>query len=303
LTSKRPNPKLKNFFLTLVAGIVFFPSALLAQNAGAWIETDPVLDLSTPPAADSVFVPHWSGRITAGYFSEGGGQQGSGFFLDGTKHLTRDGSFFTVGAQGGTQQLEGSLSAWEGLTFSAGVGLDGWTPYFSFGAQKGDMNFNAMTVNVGANIPLAPQFTSQLFLMGIVTSHTGPFASLIGTGDPSAEVDELNADIGFSFVLGIDSQLSLIGGFQEDMNQTVKFQSLDHTVAQTPDLMDNLAIFKLGFDLSFWTHWVVEIAGQGGWDSMPAGSFYSDRLGQTLTLANASTPSFLGGSADLRYQF
>jgi hypothetical protein len=97
--------------------------------------------------------------------------------------------------------------------------------------------------------------------------------------------------------------VNLISGFQEDLNQTVKFQNLAHTVAQTPNLSDNLDLFKLGFALSFSSNWIVEITGQGGWDMMPTGSFYSDRLAQTITLANASTVFFTGGSADLQYQF
>jgi hypothetical protein len=282
---------------------VLFPQALLAQNAGAWIETTPSLTFPAVSTADSVFVPYWSGELEAGYFSEGGGQQGSGFFLDGTKHLTKEGSFFIFGAQGGTQQIESSFCAWEGLVFGAGVGLGGWTPFFVFSAQKGDMTFNAMTVNVGGNIPLASGFMSQLFVTGIATSHTGPFASVLGLTDPSAEVDELNADIGLNLRLKIDSMMDLIGGFQEDLNQTVKFQNLAHTVTQTPNLMDNLDILKLGFALNFSSHWTVEITGQGGWDLMPAGSFYSDRLAQTVTLTNASTVFFTGGSADLQCQF
>jgi hypothetical protein len=196
----RPNKT--KFYLMLLANILF-PQALLAQNAGSWIETDPSLTFPTASVSDSAFVPHWSGQFEAGYFSEGGGQQGSGFFLDGTKHLTREGSFFSFGVQGGTQQLEGSLSGWEGLTFGAGVGLGGWTPFFAFSVQKGDMTFNAMTVNVGGNIPLASGFMSQLFVTGIVTSHTGPFAPLLGLSDSSAEVDELNADIGFNLKLNL----------------------------------------------------------------------------------------------------
>ena len=292
----------KNIYLMLFVAILF-PRVLLAQNAGSWIETDPSLTFPTTPSGEKTFAPYWSGKLEAGYFSEGGGQQGSGFFLDGTKHLTREGSFFSFCAQGGTQQLEGSLSAWEGLAFSAGVGLGGWTSFFAFSAQKGDMTFNAMTVNVGGDIPLASSFTSQLFVMGIITSHTGPFASLLGLSDASAEVDELNADIGFDLKLKIDPMLDLFGGFQEDLNQTVKFQNLAHTVSQTPGLSDNLDIFKLGLDLNFSGRWIVETTGQGGWDLMPAGSFYSDRLAQTMTLSNASTVFFMGGSADLQYQF
>jgi hypothetical protein len=283
----------------IIAGVLF-PQALLAQNAGSWIETEPAL---TFPTAASAFIPYWSGQLEAGYFYEGGGQQGSGFFLDGTKHLTREGSFFDFGVQGGTQQMEGSLSAWGGLVFGAGVGLGGWTPFFVFSAQKGDMAFNAMTVNVGGDIPLTSGFISQLFVTGITTSHTGPFASLLGLSDPSAEVDELNADIGFNLKLKIDPMLCLIGGFQEDLNQTVKFQNLAHTVTQTPNLPDTLDIFKWGVDLNFSSCWTVEITGQSGWDMMPAGSFYSDRLAQTITLPNASTVFFTGGSADLQYQF
>jgi hypothetical protein len=165
------------------------------------------------------------------------------------------------------------------------------------------MTFNVMTVNVGGDIPLASGFTSQLFVTGITTSHTGPFASLLGLSDSSAEVDELNADIGFNLKFKIDPMLNLIGGFQEDLNQTVKFQNLSHTVALTPNLSDTLDIFKLGFDLNFSSRWTVEITGQGGWDMMPAGSFYSDRLAETITLANASTVFFTGGSADLQFQF
>ncbi|HTA76262.1 MAG TPA: hypothetical protein VK791_03815 [bacterium] len=295
-----PN-KTKLYFIFLIA--VLYPQALLAQNAGSWIETDPVLTFPAVSVADNAFVPYWSGQLETGYFSEGGGQQGSGFFLDGTKRLTREGSFFTFGVQGGTQQLENSLSAWGGLVFGAGVGLGGWTPFFVFSAQKGDMTFNAMTVNVGGNIPLASGFTSQLFVTGITASHTGPFASLLGLSDSSAEVDELNADIGFNLKLKVDSMLALISGFQEDLNQTVKFQNLSHTVSLTPNLSDNLDIFKLGFDLNFSNSWAVEITGKGGWDLMPAGSFYSDRLAQTITLSNASTVFFVGGTADLRYQF
>jgi hypothetical protein len=297
-----PN-KINIIFSILIAVIVLYPLDLSAQNAGSWIETEPLLTIQENLAEGVSFSPYWSGQFEGGYFSEGGAQQGSGFFLDGTKHLTREGSFFTVGAQGGTQQIERSLSAWEGLAFSAGVGLGGWTPYFAVNFQKGDMAFNSMAVNVGADIPLATQFTSQLFLMGIVTSHTGPFAYLLGLNDPSAEVDELNADIGLSLDLKIDPMLDLVCGFQQDMNQTVKFQNPAHTVSQTPDLMDNLDIFKLGFDLNFSSRWIVEITGQGGWDSMPAGSFYSDRLAQTVTLSGASTPFFVGGSADLRVPF
>jgi hypothetical protein len=296
----RPNKT--NLYLLFCVGILF-PQVLLAQNAGAWIETIPSLTFPAVFTADSAFVPSWSGQLKAGYFSEGGGQKGSGFFLDGTKHLTREGSFFTFGVQGGTQQIESSLCAWEGLVFGAGVGLGGWTPFFVFSAQKGDMTFNAMTVNVGGNIPLAPGFTSQLFVTGITTSHTGPFASLLGLSDPSAEVDELNADIGFNLKLKIDPMLNLIGGFQEDLNQTVKFQNLAHTGIQTPNLSDSLDILKLGIDLNFSSRWTVQITGQGGWDMMPAGSFYSDRLAQTITLANAATVFFTGGSADLKYQF
>jgi hypothetical protein len=292
----------KNLYLMLFIGILF-PQALLAQNAGSWIETEPSLTFPTASASDSAFIPYWSGQLEAGYFSEGGGQQGSGFFLDGTKHLTREGSFFNFGVQGGTQQVEGSLSGWGGLVFGAGVGLDGWTPFFVFSAQKGDMTFNAMTVNVGADIFLTSGFTSQLFVTGITTSHTGSFASLLGLSDPSAEVDELNADIGINLKLKIDSMLNIIEGFQEDLNQTVKFQNLSHTVSQTPNLSDTLDIFKLGFDLNFSSRWTVEITGQGGWDLMPTGSFYSDRLAQTITLPNASTIFFTGGSADLQYQF
>jgi hypothetical protein len=295
-----PN-KTKLYFI-LLAGFLF-PQALLAQNAGSWIETNPVLTFPAVSVTDSTFTPYWSGQLEAGYFSEGGGQQGLVFFLDGTKHLTREGSFFTFGAQGGTQQLEDSLSAWGGLVFGAGVGLGGWTPFFVFSAQKGDMTFNAMTVNVGGDIPLASGFTSQLFVTGITTSHTGPFASLLGLSDSSAEVDELNADIGFNLKFKIDPMLNLIGGFQEDLNQTVKFQNLSHTVALTPNLSDTLDIFKLGFDLNFSSRWTVEITGQGGWDMMPAGSFYSDRLAETITLANASTVFFTGGSADLQFHF
>ena len=296
----RPNKT--NLYLLLCVGILF-PQVLLAQNAGSWIETDPSLTFPAVSTADSAFVPYWSGQLKAGYFSEGGGQHGSGFFLDGTKHLTKEGGFFIFGAQGGTQQIEGSLCVWEGLVFGAGVGLRGWTPFFVFSAQKGDMTFNAMTVNVGGDIPLTSGFMSQLFLTGIATSHTGPFASLLGLSDPSAEVDELNADIGLNLRLKIDPMMDLIGGFQEDLNQTVKFQNPAHTVTQTPNLMDNLDIFKLGFALNFSSRWIVEITGQCGWDLMPAGSFYSDRLAQTITLPNASTVFFTGGSADLQYEF
>jgi hypothetical protein len=291
-----------NLYLLFCVGILF-PQVLLAQNAGSWIETIPSLTFPSVSTTDRAFVPYWSGQLEAGYFSEGGGQQGSGFFLDGTKHLTKEGSFFIFGAQGGTQQIENSLCAWGGLVFGAGVGLGGWTPFFVFSAQKGDMTFNAMTVNVGGNIPLASGFTSQLFVTGITTSHTGAFASLLGLSDASAEVDELNANIGFNLKFKIDSMLDLIGGFQEDLNQTVKFQNLSHTVTQTPNLSDSLDIFKLGFDLNFSSRWTVEITGQGGWDMMPAGSFYSDRLAQTITLPNASTVFFTGGSAALQYQF
>ena len=296
-------PNKTNLYLLLFCAGILFPGVLWAQNAGSWIETAPFLTFPAVSAADSAFVPYWSGQLEAGYFSEGGGQQGSGFFLDGTKHLTKEGSFFNFGVQGGTQQVEGSLSAWGGLVFGAGVGLGGWTPFFVFSAQKGDMTFNAMTVNVGGNIPLASGFMSQLFVTGITTSHTGPFAALLGLSDPSAEVDELNADIGLNLRLKLDEVMDLIGGFQEDLNQTVKFQNLAHTVTQTPNLSDSLDIFKLGFALNFSSRWTVEITGQGGWDMMPAGSFYSDHMAQTLTLANASTVFFTGGSADLQYQF
>ncbi len=296
----RPNKK-QLYLLFFIS--ILFPQALLAQNAGSWITTDPSLTFPTASVNGGTFVPYWSGRLEAGYFSEGGSQQGSGFFLTGTKYLTQEGSFFSVGAQGGTQQMEGSLSAWGGLVFSAGVGLGGWTPFFAFSAQKGDMSFNAMTVNVGGNVPLADGFMSQLFVTGIVTSHTGPFASLLNLSDSSAEVDELNSDIGFNLNLKVDSMLDLIGGFQEDLNQTVKFQNLAHSISQTPNLADDLDIFKLGFDLNFSNQWTVEITGQGGWDMMPTGSFYSDRLGQTITLANTATVFFMGGSADLQFQF
>jgi len=298
----RPN-KTQLYFLALLIGAFLSPTGLLAQYAGSWIETIPTLTLPETSVQNASFIPSWSGQLSGGYFSEGGNQNGSGFFLDGTKHLTKEGSFFSIGAQGGTQQLENSLSAWGGLAFGAGVGLNGWTPYFAFSAQKGDMTFNAMTVNVGADIILAPYFTSQLFVIGIVSSHIGPFASLLSLSDSSAEVDELNASIGFSLAAKVDSMVSLIGGFQQDLNQTVKFQNLAHTVSQTPNLLDNLDIFKLGFDLNFSRHWVVEIMGKGGWDLMPAGSFYSDRLAQTITLSNASTTTFIGGSASLRYLF
>jgi hypothetical protein len=295
--------KTQLYFLALLVGVFISPAALLAQYAGSWIETVPALTLSETPAQNTSFSPYWSGQLSGGYFSEGGNQNGSGFFLDGTKHLTREGSFFSIGAQGGTQQLENSLSAWGGLVFGAGVGLGGWTPFFAFSAQKGDMTFNAMTVNVGADVSLAPYFMSQLFVAGIVSSHTGPFASLLGLSDSSAEVDELNASIGFSLAAKFDSTINLIGGFQQDLNQTVKFQNLAHTVSQTPNSSDNLDTFKLGFDFNFSTHWIVEIVGHGGWDFMPAGSFYSDRLAQTVTLSNALTTTYLGGSASLRYLF
>jgi len=295
-------PKKTKLYFILLAGFLF-PQTLLAQNAGSWIETNPSLTFPAASVGNNAFAPYWSGQFKAGYFSEGGGQQGSGFFLNGTKHLTQEGSFFSIGAQGGTQQLEGSVSAWEGLIFSAGVGLGGWTPFFALSAQKGDMTFNAMTVNVGGDVPLADGFMSQLFVTGIVTSHTGPFASLLGLSDSFAEVDELNSDIGFNLNLKIDPMMNLIGGFQEDLNQTVKFQNLSHAVSQTPNFSDDLDILKLGFDLNFSNGWTVEIIGQGGWDLMPAGTFYSDRLAQTVTLANASTVFFTGGSADLQYQF
>src|SRR5665213_337343 len=235
------HPNKTNLYFLLCVGILF-PQVLLAQNAGSWIEIDPSLTFPTTSTEDSTFVPYWSGQLTAGYFSEGGGQQGSGFFLDGTKHLTKEGSFFNFGVQDGTQQVEGSLSAWGGLVFGVGVGLGGWTPFFVFSVQKGDMTFNAMTVNVGGNIPLASGFMSQFFVTGITTSHRGPFAALLGLRDPSAEVDELNADIGLNLRLKLDEMMDLIGGFQEDLNQTVKFQNPAHTVTQTPNLLSLIHI-------------------------------------------------------------
>jgi hypothetical protein len=279
---------------------LLFPAVTHAQWAGASLSSTPPF---TQEERSANFSPYWTGELVGGYASEGGSQQGSGFFLNGTRHLTPDGGFFMVSAQGGNQQLEGASAAWGGVAFSAGVGLGGWTPFLGLVAQRGDDAYNAMVINVGADIPLSPGLTSRLFLNGVVTSHDGPFSSALGLTDPSAEVDELNADIGLSLRLKLDESLELLGGFEQDGNQTAKVQNLAHTVSQTPDITDTLSFFRGGIAMNFSRHWTVEMTGQLGWDSMPAGTFYSDRLAETITLSQSSTVSFLGGEASLKYRF
>jgi hypothetical protein len=283
--------KKENPFLLLLGAFLILPLPLMAQT------TSGTLDGSSP------FLPTWSGHLEIGYGSMEGGQQGAWFSLRGNERLSRSGSYFFAGALGGTHQLEGSTNAYEGFSAGGGVGLGGWIPRISLSVLTGDDSYNSMVIQVGADVPLSQPLLLDLHLNGEVASHNGPFASLIRVSDSSAEVDNLNASLVALFRYSVDPSTTILLGARQDMNETVKVQNLSHTISQDLELMNTLDTLKAGLDFHFWKNWTVELTGEEGWDSLPAGSFYSDRLAQTLTTASASTRSFTDISASLVCDF
>ena len=283
--------KKENPFILLLWAFLSLPLPLMAQTSPG------ALDNPQP------FLPTWSGHLEIGYVSMEGGQEGAWFSLRGDERLSRSGSYFFAGVLGGTHQLEGSKDAYEGFAAGGGVGLGGWIPRVSLSVLTGDNSYNSMIIQVGAEVPLSQPLLLDLNLNGEVTSHNGPLASLIGTSDSSDEVDNLNASLVALFRYSVDPSVTILLGARQDMNETVKVQNLSHTVSQDLNLMNTLDTLKAGLDFHFWKTWTVELTGEEGWDSLPAGSFYSDRLAQTLTTPAASTRSFTDASASLVCDF
>jgi hypothetical protein len=277
-----------------------FAPALFADEP---VSSSPLLGGEAISSSQAPFHPLWDGEISAAYFSEDGGQNGTLFSLTGLDHLTPQGGFFETKVFGGTQLVEKIQTGSVGFEMGGGVGLGDLTPSLLVNLEHGDSEYNAIRVLIGFDKKLSSALLLNIFLTGEVTSHVGPLGSYVGlpTGSP-AEIDDLNAWGGASLKWRL-TPLDLTFGFKAESDETVKIQDLAHVVFNEVDSTEWIGTFWLQGDYALDSHWALSFTGQGGLDASPAGTFYSKRLAQTITQSAGQDQFFAGFTLGMNYRF
>ncbi|HVM33708.1 MAG TPA: hypothetical protein VMU88_11280 [bacterium] len=268
-----------------------------------WAALGPALLLAAPLFA-APFQPSWTGELSAGYSAEEGGQEGFSLSFTGLKRLTPQGSFFFAKAFSRTLKVEKAQAASAGFETGGGLGLGDFTPFLLLEMESGDSRFNAIRVNVGADKDLSPSLALDFSLVGEVTSHQGPLGAYVGLpAGSAAEVDDLNARGGATLRWKLSGAFSLSGGLQFNSYETVKIQDPAHQVFNEVDSAESAESLSLRADWSPAEELGLWAAVQGGLDSTPAGTFYSERQAQTLTQASAQSRAVADFSLGTSWRF
>jgi len=276
----------------------------MPRNKFRWLAFILFLGSAGLGRTQEVFHPFWTAKAFAAYSGIPDGQRGSLFALTGWDHLNPEGSFFQAEILGGTQRMENTDAGFGAIQMGGGVGLGDLTPSLRVGIGHGDLNFNDIQVLINVEKQLSAGWALRIFLTGEVTSHDGPLGSLIGQpAGSTAEIDDLDAWGGAALKWSGSAPLLFTLTFQSESDETVKIQDPAHVNFNEVETADYVSTLSLELGLALEKHWTVSLAGEGGLDLSPAGTYYSKRLGRTVTQSSSQSSGFSGASLSLAYDF
>jgi len=282
----------KGWFLILGLALAF-SSPLRAQDGTVGLD-----DNGLPRGAQRLdegvkFTPHWSGELAFTRSSQpvggGVGQTQTDLAFTATDNLDADGAYLSLGAEAGSQKVEGAQSPFGALALSGGLVLGDFSPSLTLSSQSGDSQWRTYSGSLSLDFTLGPDFTLGLLLGGGFQGHLGKGAA--GT------INTKNWTAGLNLAYQAFEDLGFDLSFQRQTDITYKTGSTDM------DAQDRVSSISLGFDWGFTKHFALQGTAQYGREYFPSGSFYSPILGETLAHPGSPQQDFEGYSLALVWDF
>ena len=269
----------------------------------------PVFAAESDDPGDKPFKPHWGNEIGFSHTNQQAGQNTNNLNYTGTYHLDESGSFVSGEVSVSTQRVAGAVAKTGTLTFSGGTAFGIFSPSLSVGFEGGESALKQLNAGLNLGFQVADPFSISLGVGASAGNHQEDLANyfpLLQTLGISAmgqfDTASLSAYLGLSYVLNDWWTVSLTPGLGYDV--TYRVHVIDYPKYQKDvNLTDRTATLALGMDFTIAKGWVLGVSGQGGQEYAPAGTFYSDLAGGTVTLTTDTTTTYAAGTVSISYSF